>query len=126
MAAITITVPSSGTATNPTNYYLPFNRGGIFEDSPLKSPTVYELYCTDSVGGNIQGLSIDNRAPTQQYQFGDIDNVNLGTVMVLDPIAGTIGFGGTGIVSATAGANSANHLVIYLNGVQYKIQLKNP
>lgn len=126
MAAIVITVPSSGAGINPTNTYLPFNRGGNFEDSPLSSPTVDELYMFDATQSVIQGLAIDNRVISQNYQFGDIAGSNDGTVLVIDPVVGTIGFGGTGIVSATAGANTANHLVIYLNGVQYKIQLKNP
>jgi hypothetical protein len=126
MAAIVITVPSSGAGTNPTNTFLPFNRAGTFLDSPLSSPTVEELYMFDASQSIIQGLSIDNRPVSQNYQFGDIDFQNNGTVLVIDPIAGTIGFGGSGILSATAGANSANHLVIYVNGVEYKIQLKNP
>ena len=125
MAAIVITVPSSGIATNPTDLYMPFNRNGIFEDSPLNIQSVYEVYCTNGVGGSIQGLSIDNRIPTQQYQFGDIDNVNLGTVMVLDPIAGTIGFGGTNLTAATAGIPNG-YFKITINGNPYKIQLLNP
>lgn len=124
MAAIVITVPSSGTATNPTNYYLPFNRGGIFEDSPLKSPTVYELYCTDSVGGNIQGLSIDNRIPTQKYQFGDIDSINQGTALIIDPVNDTIAFNGSNLISATSGSPNG-HLKITIGGNNYKIQLLN-
>jgi len=125
MAAIVIS-SASGAQVNPTNTYLPFNRSGQFKDSPLSSPTGDQLYMFDVNGINIQGISIDNRLASQQYQFGDINTDNLGTTLILDPLVGTIGFAGTGIVSATAGANSVNHLVIYLNGAQYKIQLKNP
>lgn len=126
MAAIVITVPASGVQVNPTNLRIPFNRNGIFEDSPLQTPTTDELYCLEGTAGNVQGLSIDNRSATQLYKFGDIDNLNLGTIIILDPVLGRIGLDGTGIISATAGANSANHLVVYIAGVQYKIQLKNP
>ena len=124
MAAIVIS-SASGAQVNPTNTFLPFNRGGEFKDSPLRSPTIDELYMIASDAVNLQGLSIDNRAASQKYFLGDFNNSNLGTTLTLDPIAGTIGFLGTGLTSATAGTNAA-HLIIYINGSQYKIQLKNP
>ena len=38
----------------------------------------------------------------------------------------TLTFTGAGLQSATSGGNSGQHLVITLNGVQYKIRLENP
>ena len=124
MAAIVITVPSSGTPTNPTNLYMPYNRAGIFQDSPLQSPTSDQLFMLQS--GGYQGLYLDNTIATQNYKIGDIDVQNNGTSITIDPVAGSISFDGSGLLSATAGSNSANHLVLYIGGIQYKIQLKNP
>jgi hypothetical protein len=125
MAAITITVPSSGAGTNPTNLFLPFNRAGTFEDSPLASPTVDELYMFDASQAVIQGLSIDNRVISQNYQFGDIDSQNNGTVLVIDPVNGTISFNGSNLVAATAGIPNG-YLKITIGGNPYKIALLNP
>ena len=124
MAAIVITVPSSGAGINPTNTYLPFNRGGNFEDSPLSSPTVDELYMFNVSQTAIQGLSIDNRLVSQNYQFGDIDAQNTGTALIIDPVIGTIAFNGSNLIAATAGAPNG-HLKISIGGNNYKIQLLN-
>ena len=123
MAAITITVPSSG-GINPTNTFLPFNRAGNFEDSPLSSPTVDELYMFDVSQAIIQGLAIDNRVISQNYQFGDIDSQNNGTALVIDPVNGTIAFNGSNLIAATAGSPNG-HLKISISGNPYKIQLLN-
>lgn len=124
MAAIVITVPSSGAGTNPTNTFLPFNRAGTFLDSPLSSPTVDELYMFDVSQTVIQGLSIDNRPVSQNYQFGDIDAQNNGTVLIIDPVSGTIAFNGSNLIAATAGSPNG-HLKITIGGNNYKIQLLN-
>jgi len=123
MAAITITVPSSG-GINPTNTFLPFNRAGTFLDSPLSSPTVDELYMFDVSQAIIQGLAIDNRVVSQNYQFGDIDSQNNGTALVIDPVNGTIAFNGSNLIAATAGSPNG-HLKISIGGNPYKIQLLN-
>ena len=123
MAAITITVPSSG-GINPTNTFLPFNRAGTFLDSPLSSPTVDELYMFDVSQAIIQGLAIDNRVVSQNYQFGDIDSQNNGTALVIDPVNGTIAFNGSNLIAATAGSPNG-HLKISISGNPYKIQLLN-
>jgi hypothetical protein len=125
MAAIVITVPSSGAGINPTNLFLPFNRAGTFEDSPLNSPTVDELYMFDASQSIIQGLSIDNRVISQNYQFGDIDSQNNGTVLVIDPVNGTIAFNGSNLVAATASIPNG-YLKITIGGNPYKIALLNP
>jgi hypothetical protein len=122
MAAIVITVPSSGTPTNPTNLYMPYNRAGIFQDSPLQSPTSDQLFMIQS--SVYQGLYLDNTIATQNYKIGDIDVQNLGTSIEIDPIAGTIAFNGSNLIAATAGSPNG-HLKISIGGNPYKIQLLN-
>jgi hypothetical protein len=39
---------------------------------------------------------------------------------------GVINFNDSGFISGSAGSNTGQHLVIFVQGVQYKIQLKNP
>jgi hypothetical protein len=41
-------------------------------------------------------------------------------------ISDTLNFNGASLQSNTASGNSGEHLVIYLNGIQYKIKLENP
>jgi len=64
--------------------------------------------------------------------LGDYDN-NLGianlkldyTIFTLNNTT-RINLNGTGITSNTSGGTSSTHLIVFINGTQYKIQLRNP
>jgi hypothetical protein len=87
-----------------------------------------------------QGISLD--LGTLFYKFGDYDAlVNNTHIAVKDSSqeinlftnggsiffsADSLIFDGAGLQSNTAGGNSGEHLVITLNGSQYKIKLENP
>lgn len=70
------------------------------------------------------GLRLDNFYFT--YQLGDYNNYNNGYYLMIDDQNTELVLNGTNFISATAGSNSSNHLVIKINGTVYKIQLKNP
>lgn len=53
-------------------------------------------------------------------------SINTNCVDFFFDISNTLNFNGASLQSNTASGNSGEHLVIYLNGVQYKIQLLNP
>jgi len=79
---------------------------------------------------------------TNQYSFGDYNAIYNNThIFIKDQIkvislitnggeisqtADLLRFTGTGLQSNTSGGNSGEHLVITLNGSQYKIKLENP
>jgi hypothetical protein len=59
---------------------------------------------------------------TSNNTFIEIDGVANNTNITTD----TIEFNGAGLESASSGPTSGKHLVVTLNGVQYKIELKEP
>ena len=67
------------------------------------------------------------------YSFGDVNNDNNGTKLIIDDNqsiitmqTGEINLNGINLISGSSGSTSGNHLVVYINGNQYKIELKNP
>ena len=82
--------------------------------------------------GNPIGLKLD--FVTKKYFLGDFNGLFNSTQIIIDHggknitlwADNSLEFKGIGLQSATAGGSSGNHLVIYLNGTQYKIALLNP
>jgi hypothetical protein len=137
MASITISSPV-GAQTNPTNLYLPFNRGGMFADSSLKQITP-EVLCAIGPDNYDNGLLINNTSG--EYYFGDYQNYVNGTsinidsggnlfmnqsnlIIYLSSPDGLIKIFNDNITSATAGLLST-YLKLSVNGVKYKIALLN-
>ena len=88
------------------------------------------IYTGSSIGGVGFYFDINNK----NYIFGDWDSNNNGTRITindstqeiyLQSAAGYTDFVGSNVISASAGGNSGNHLVIKANGVLYKIALLN-
>lgn len=95
-----------------------------------------------TIDDNIQYVSTVNQGATKGlyldfdnkvYQFGDFNNVNSGTSFIIDDASTKMTFNtqflnfvGASLSSNTAGGNSGRHLVLTLNGTQYKIALLNP
>lgn len=97
------------------------------------------VYLSSFSGGTGLGVDIGNSF----FYFGDYGGILNGCSFTIDDDkkettsttdvfniverttgAGLIKLDGTGFISATAGANTANHLVVKINGTIYKIQLK--
>lgn len=78
-----------------------------------------------------QGLNIEFTNKT--YEFGDFNSVDNGTSIVVDDgneditlkANTSLTLTGTGLISATAGSTNALHLRVKINGVFYKIALRN-
>jgi len=111
---------------NPTNGFVPVNAGGYFADSKIAN---------DLVNNN---LNIYNSANNPFFQYNNSaksvtigDTSGSGGYMSLDSFFGIVTIEATGgllintQVSATAGG-TATHLIVKVNGVDYKIQLLNP
>jgi len=68
------------------------------------------------------------------YQFGDYANLNNNTYIEVKDSSQDItlkynnrlNLNGTLVTSPTSGSNASLHLVVWINGSEYKIQLKNP
>jgi hypothetical protein len=84
--------------------------------------------------GQSIGLSCDRSAGTINCFLGDYVGYNNTTFIQVDDgtqnitfnLASNLIFNGAAIQSNSAGGNSGEHLVITLNGNQYKIKLENP
>lgn len=63
---------------------------------------------------------------TKEFALGDFNNINNGTYLSIDETNQRFNFNGVGIISGSAGGNSGDHLEIFVNGTQYKINLLNP
>jgi hypothetical protein len=84
--------------------------------------------------GNASGLKLDwtNNA----FALGDFTGLNSSTYIRIDDDSGkknilfnydgTLRLNGTNVTSNTSGTNSSQHLIVYINNTEYKIQLKNP
>ena len=77
------------------------------------------------------GLNID--FANNLYRFGDYASENNDTKIIIDDAnseitaqTGAIKLLGGALLSASSGGNSGQHLVIYVQGNQYKIQLLDP
>ena len=86
---------------------------------------------TYSDGTNEFGLYIDFSA--QQTVIGDYDGNFNGTLINVYDVDQSITFStenlnffGTNLLSGSSGSTSGQHLVVYINGTKYKIQLRNP
>lgn len=84
-----------------------------------------------SIGGTDNGISIN--FVSSRYYFGDFNGINNNTHIFIQDGSQNIrfytenlDFNGTALQSGTSGGNSGQHLVITLNGTQYKIKLENP
>jgi hypothetical protein len=58
--------------------------------------------------------------------LGDFYNIFNGYNIKIDDTLGELRFEGANLQSNTSGGNSGEHLVIWLNGINYKIKLENP
>jgi hypothetical protein len=75
---------------------------------------------------SLQNLNMNNNALTNAPQVGNSAG-NLEVQMNSTGAGGTLTLtGGTGLLASTAGGSSGEHLVLTINGVQYKIKLENP
>lgn len=81
--------------------------------------------------GNEKGILID--FANTNYFFGDFNGYNKNTYIYIEDGNQTIhfntealDFNGPTLQSGSSGGSSGQHLVITLNGIQYKIDLKNP
>jgi hypothetical protein len=84
----------------------------------------------DTTASSGPGIITLNALQSVNINAGGGSNLSLNTTsggdIVLSPSAtGEIVFTGAALQSATSGGNSGQHLVIRLNGVQYKIALQN-
>jgi hypothetical protein len=84
----------------------------------------------DTTASSGPGIITLNALQSVNINAGGGSNLSLNTTsggdIVLSPSAtGEIVFTGAALQSATSGGNSGQHLVIKLNGVQYKIALQN-
>jgi hypothetical protein len=82
-------------------------------------------------GGTDNGISID--FASSRYYFGDFNGLNNSTHLFIGDSGQTIyfytenlHFNGALLQSNSSSGNSGEHLVITLNGNQYKIKLENP
>ena len=82
-------------------------------------------------GGTDNGISID--FASSRYYFGDFNGLNNSTYLFIGDSGQTIyfytenlHFNGALLQSNSSSGNSGEHLVITLNGNQYKIKLENP
>ena len=81
--------------------------------------------------GNDKGILID--FANTRYYFGDFNGINKTTYLYIEDPNQTIhfytdvlDFNGASLQSGSSSGSSGQHLVITLNGSQYKIDLKNP
>lgn len=84
--------------------------------------------------GTSNGLKLDwtNNA----FYLGDFAGLNSNTHIRIDDDStkkdiifnynGKLNLNGTNVTSGSSGGNSSQHLIVYINGTEYKIQLKNP
>ena len=99
-----------------------------------------QLYLSDynnliqtSGSGNAAAQGFKLNFGNKSFSFGDFNNVNNGTSIVIDDAnesitleANTqIELKGSGLTTVSAGGTASLHLRIFINGVPYKIQLKN-
>lgn len=74
--------------------------------------------------GNNRGLQLD--FTNLIYTLGDYNGATNQYYITIDDGLGELRFNGANLQSNTAGGNSGEHLVIWLNGTNYKIKLENP
>jgi hypothetical protein len=123
MASITISSPT-GANVNPTSFQFPVNIAGEFVDSVLYTKNHQSAVYTTFPGltGGTKGINLDST--NQEYKFGDYNNLQNHTAIVLDDINSKILLTGVNIVT-TGGSHppTSKHLNITIQGTQYCIQL---
>jgi hypothetical protein len=109
--------------TNATNSGLYRNAGdGSLSVSVIGSE---KLRLASATNTSYNPLDMSNNALTNAPQVGNSAG-NLEVRMNSTGAGGTLTLtGGTGLLAATAGGNSGQHLVLTINGVAYKIKLEN-
>jgi hypothetical protein len=123
MASITISSPT-GANVNPTSLQFPVNIAGDFVDSSLYTKNdksaVYSNF--PGIAGGEKGIYLDST--NQKYSFGDHNNFQNNTAIVLDDINSKIFLTGVNIVT-TGGVHSVTtkYLNLTIQGVQYCLQL---
>lgn len=112
-----------GDNVNPTTGYLPYNAGGYFADS-----NVYE----DAQYTQIKGSGYNFFNYDRTYNLMTLGNLNASNSYVyMDIQSGTMemnAINGLRINASTSGTagGSATHLILNVNGTNYKVQLLNP
>ena len=122
-------------------FFDPFGGGGIEFNAPNK--TVFlnaagtNVISANYLLGSLQlgqgQLQLTCDYLTGIMKIGDATGVGNGNVLIIDDnvevftfVTESLIFSGTALQSNSAGGNSGQHLVIELNGNQYKIKLENP
>ena len=122
-------------------FFDPFGGGGIEFNAPNK--TVYlnaagsNVISANYVSGFIQlglgQLQLTCDYPTGIMKIGDVTGSGNNNQLIIDDnaeqftfVTEVLDFNGGNLQSNTSGGNSGEHLVITLNGNQYKIKLENP
>jgi len=102
--------------TNGLTFVVDNNQFSIFtgkSDVLLVQPTIFGFYMQqDNINFRRSGI-------------GDVLDVFNATSIIVDDLNRNINFTGN-IQSASAGGNSGQYLILYVNGTPYKIQLLNP
>jgi len=78
-------------------------------------------YISTNINGGLYGLLVD----TNSTSIGDFNNNVNNTWLTINDTLQRMEVS-TNLVTSTAGSNTTQHLSIYVGGVHYKIQLKNP
>lgn len=119
-----------------TNQYIQMlinSNGYFFADGTTLSTRTGSIYTlvtntqgvyTQDAGTNNFGIRVD--FPNRITSLGDWSGSFSAYYLNLDDINGVLELNGTNLQSNTAGGSSGEHLVITLNGTQYKIALLNP
>lgn len=131
---------SIGTNTNllidSNNQYIQMlinSNGYFFADGTTLSTRTGAIYTlvtntqgvyTQDAGNNNFGIRVD--FPNRITSLGDWSGSFSAYYLNLDDINGVLELNGTNLQSNTAGGSSGEHLVLTLNGTQYKIALLNP
>lgn len=96
---------------------------GAFNNTSIYVNDIGQEIITTHNGIN-RGLLFD--FANLKYSLGDCTLIGNGYAITLDDGVGELRFDGANLQSNTAGGNSGEHLVIWLNGSNYKIKLENP
>jgi hypothetical protein len=139
MASIVYT--NSNALLNPTTNYLPIKGSNKLEDSMLCQQSTNFLTSINVTTKNTNGISINNNIG--RYQLGDIEGNFNGQILDITEFDSLrivakkyfilqindslpeIRINGS-VTSGSVGVISGQHLVLKINGTNYKIQLFNP
>ena len=101
------------------NYYIDYRSTDL---TPLVDRELTTKYYVDEQIGTRQP-TIDTDTDLTSNTLTTTGNADIGNDLTL---TGTqINFNSDSFISNTAGGNSGNHLVIFINGTEYKIKLEN-